>query len=168
MAKKLTLKKRIIIISVSLVLLLGAGATAYYFFVYNKSNEAPAAESDAPESDMSTSVGQLADGNSDETITRYDQLIADASTDEAKAQLYLERASLMRDYAGDTGLQQMLEDAQKAEELSPSMASAYMLYDAAQRLGDAENTAKYQELYQQRLNESATDPNEGGAEGATN
>lgn len=170
MAKKfkLTRKKNIIIISIALVVLLGAGASAYYFFVYNKTDEAPGVQGDAPESDMSTSVGQLADGNSDETIARFDQLIANASTDEAKARLYLERAALMRDYAGETGLQQMLADAKKAEELNPDMASAYMLFDAAQKLGNADDIATYQELYQQRLNESATDPNEGGVEGEAN
>lgn len=162
MAKKLTRKKLTLIIVIAAVVLIAAGGAAYYSFIHNKpATEQETAQEEAPQADMSIAVESLSNGNNDEVVTQYDALIDAASDDNAKASLYLQRAALMRDYGGEAGFQQMLDDALKAEELNPNMGSAYMLFDASQRLGNTADVEKYQALYNERLASESTDPNEG-------
>ena len=66
----------------------------------------------------------------------------------------------------DDVLQTALEYALKAEELDPSIGSAIKLSTVYEMMGDEENTKKYNEIAQQRMDDSGESPEAIGGQNA--
>ena len=90
-----------------------------------------------------------------EYINHFQTVIDSTNDDELKAEYYLARAGGLYDYGLQNGdldahREQILIDAKKAEELAPSIGSAYALYVYEDAFGESELAAYYEGLFDKR------------------
>ena len=110
-------------------------------------------------------------GNANQVIYWYDKKAKEAADNKTKAEIYLELVSVIAtpsdtvQYSDDV-LQTALEYALKAEELDPSIGSAIKLSTVYEMMGDEENTKKYNEIAQQRMDDSGESPEAIGGQNA--
>ena len=91
----------------------------------------------------------------DEYINHFQTVIDATNDNELKAEYYLARARSLYDYGlqnGDLDVykEQILADAKEAEELAPSIGSAYALYVYGGAFGESELAAHYEGLFDER------------------
>ena len=103
---------------------------------------------------QSQALSMIETGDYDRVIWWYNKQIKETTDDQEKAELYLAAANVIA--AGSQSddqdaLQQALDYALKAEELSPSIGSAVSLETIYQELGDNDNMTKYGNLAQERI-----------------
>lgn len=111
--------------------------------------------------DLITVDPTLSEDTTREMYRDYEKRIDEAEGDEDKALLLLERAGLLMNAEHNTGVNYgdwIRADVYKAEELHPTVMTAYMIYEYELSHGDEEQGEYYFNLSQERK----TDGEKGG------
>ena len=97
----------------------------------------------------------LEEKGANEYINHFQTVINATNDNELKAEYYLARERSLYDYGLrndnlDVYKEQILADAKEAEELIPSIGSAYALYVYGNAFGESELAAYYEDLFDER------------------
>lgn len=163
--QQLTKKRRAVYAAlVSLVIIFIAGGV--WFFVKDEATRVSEDEEiyktlDEQASRTARSSVAAEGGSTEEVQKLYEKSIEQVSSSQ-KADLYLELATslLSANVPSQDQKKQALDAALKAEELSPTPATAAMLVSCYRLLGDEQNAAKYEQLAAQRAERAPVE--EGG------